>query len=574
MRRWIPLVAVCLGTFMLLVDVTIVTVALPAISTSFGASFTSLQWVLDIYALLLAALVMAAGSASDLLGRRRVYITGLVLFAVSSLACGLSTSIEMLIASRAVQGVGAAAMFATTIALIAANYSGKQRGVAFGLWGAVNGAAAASGPVLGGLLTEHYSWRAIFLINLPVALIALLVSLVGLPESRNPLAQRIDVAGTVVFTVSIAAIVYGVISGNDNGWTAPVTLLSLDIGVVGLPLFVMLERARTHAMFDVGLLRSPSFAAIMFAALMLNGCAFANLAFVSVWLQSVLAMNPIETGLVFLPLSITSFVAAAITGRNLHRMVPKLPVGFGLVLIGVGVLLQARIDASADWTFLVPGLIVTGLGVGMTNPALADAALAAAPARSGMAGGATNTFRQLGYAIGIAVLGSVFTATARNQLGAFPSPDGAASQLSTGQTGRLLAAVPDNARIDAAGSIDAAFADGLSRVFLISGVGAVVAGVVALVLVKNQTRLAPVLEERDEPPVRPVGRHRAPSPRAWKAATTPPTLQEVHDPWIDRDTVASVAGLGVGRPGAPYAEDGAGPRTEKETVGAGGVRDL
>ena len=243
MRRWIPLVAVCLGTFMLLVDVTIVTVALPAISTSFGASFTSLQWVLDIYALLLAALVMAAGSASDLLGRRRVYITGLVLFAVSSLACGLSTSIEMLIASRAVQGVGAAAMFATTIALIAANYSGKQRGVAFGLWGAVNGAAAASGPVLGGLLTEHYSWRAIFLINLPVALIALLVSLVGLPESRNPLAQRIDVAGTVVFTVSIAAIVYGVISGNDNGWTAPVTLLSLDIGVVGLPLFVMLERA-------------------------------------------------------------------------------------------------------------------------------------------------------------------------------------------------------------------------------------------------------------------------------------------------------------------------------------------
>jgi len=517
MRRWVPLLAVCLGTFMLLVDVTIVTVALPAISTALDASFSSLQWILDIYALLLAALVMAAGSLSDLLGRRRVYVGGLILFALSSLACGLSTNISMLIAARAVQGIGAAAMFATTTALIAATYNGKDRGIAFGLWGAVNGAAAASGPIIGGLLTEQFSWRAIFLVNLPVAVLALVVSIVGLSESRNPYATRVDISGAVVFTAAVGAIVYGVISGNDNGWSDPVTLVSLDIGIVGLVVFVLIETGKPHAMLDMTLMRTPSFGAMMFAALMLNGCAFANLAFVSVWLQSVQSLDPVETGLVFMPLSITAFVAAAITGTRLHKLAPKIPVGIGLLLIGIGVLLQTRVTAGSEWTVLLPGLFVTGLGVGMTNPALADAALAAAPReRAGMAGGATNTFRQLGYAIAIAVLGTVFATRAKTELGMFSSPDLAASLLSSGQSPRLIAAMPAAMQPTAQQAIEAAFADGLDRVFLLSGLGALLAGAVALLLVKSNT--ADSLAETEEqqvvfvPTSRPRGgRHRVSS---------------------------------------------------------------
>lgn len=493
MRKWVPLTAICLGTFMLLVDVTIVTVALPAISTSMDASFASLRWILDVYALLLAALVMAAGAGSDIVGRRKVYLIGLVIFAVASLGCGLAPNIGALIAARAVQGIGAGAMFATTTALIAATYSGRERGIAFGVWGAVNGAAAASGPLLGGLLTEHLGWRAIFLVNLPVAALALFVSAVGLAESRNPSATHVDIAGTAVFTVAIGGLVFGVIRGGDNGWFDPGTLAALGMAAAGILLFVVIERGRPHAMLDLELIRQPSFAALMFAALMLNGCAFANLAFVSVWLQSVQGLDPVHTGLVFMPLSITSLVVAGITGRKLHGVAPKLPVGIGMLLIGTGVLLQLRIDAGSTWTTLVPGLLVTGLGVGMVNPALADAILAAAPReRAGMAGGAMNTFRQLGYALGIAALGTVFVTRATADLGLFRSPAAAASALSSGQSPALVAGMPAAARASAEDAIRSAFAHGLGQVFLLSGLGALLAGVLTLALVRS------------------IGRHRAP----------------------------------------------------------------
>lgn len=495
MRKWVPLTAVCLGTFMLLVDVTIVTVALPAISTSMDASFASLRWILDIYALLLAALVLAAGAASDILGRRRIYLVGLVIFAVASLGCGLAPNIGTLIVARAIQGIGAGAMFATTTALIAATYTGRERGIAFGVWGAVNGAAAASGPLLGGLLTEHVGWRAIFLVNLPVAALALLVSAVGLAESRDPSATRVDIPGTVLFTLATAGLVFGVIRGSDNGWTDPVTLAALGMAIVGLALFGVIEHRQPHAMLDLALLRRPSFAALMFTALMLNGCAFANLAFVSVWLQSVQGLSPVRTGLVFMPLSIASLVVAGITGRKLHGVAPKLPVGIGMLLIGAGVLMQVRIGAGSSWVDLVPGLLVTGLGVGMTNPALADAALAAAPPeRAGMAGGAMNTFRQLGYALGIAALGTVFVSNATSELELFRSPAAAASALSSGQSPALVAAMPAGTRAGAEAAIRSAFADGLGQVFLLSGLGALLAGVLTLALVRTGV----------------IGRHRAP----------------------------------------------------------------
>ena len=226
MKKWWPLVAVCAGTFMLLVDVTIVTVALPDMARELHTTFQDLQWVIDLYALVLAALVLTVGSVADRLGRRRVYLIGLVVFALSSLACGLAPDVGVLIAARGVQGLGAAAMFATTMALISSSYSGRERGVAFGVWGAVNGAAAAAGPIVGGLLATHFGWRWIFLVNLPVSVVAVGMTLLVVRESRDPHPSRVDVPGMVSFTVAAAALTYALIRG---AWGSGLTVAMLAI---------------------------------------------------------------------------------------------------------------------------------------------------------------------------------------------------------------------------------------------------------------------------------------------------------------------------------------------------------
>ncbi|MGT2530514.1 MFS transporter [Streptomyces nojiriensis] len=286
MRKWLPLTAVCLGAFMLLVDVTIVTVALPDMAADMHTGFAGLQWVMDVYALALAALLLGAGSLADRIGRRRVYLAGIALFAAASLACGLATGPTQLIAFRAVQGIGGAAMFATTMALLSGAYQGRDRGVAFGVWGAANGAAAASGPIIGGLLTEHFGWRWIFFINLPVCALALYVTLRAVAESRDPHARRLDLPGMAGFTAGAAAVTYAVIRGGENGWTSATTLGLLGLGAAAFAGFVLVELRGSHPMLDLSLFRSPTFVAVMAAGLLLTGAAFSYLMYVSVWLQS------------------------------------------------------------------------------------------------------------------------------------------------------------------------------------------------------------------------------------------------------------------------------------------------
>src|SRR5580693_589402 len=224
MRKWLPLVAVCAGTFMLLVDVTIVNVALPALAADLKTSFSSLQWVVDAYALTLAALVLGTGSVADRIGHRRVFIAGLVVFAASSLACGLASGAGLLIGARAVQGAGGAAMFATTFPLLNGAYSGRDRGTAYGIWGAVAGASAAVGPVLGGLLTQSLSWRWIFFVNPPVSVVALVASRRSLAADRPAGGTRPDVPGLVTFTLGAAATTYGLIRAAAHGWGSGATL--------------------------------------------------------------------------------------------------------------------------------------------------------------------------------------------------------------------------------------------------------------------------------------------------------------------------------------------------------------
>ncbi|WP_405899407.1 MFS transporter [Streptomyces sp. NBC_00727] len=476
MRKWGPLTAVCLGTFMLLLDVTIVIVALPDMARALDASLSDLQWVIDGYALALAALLLGIGAAADRLGRRRVHVVGVVLFAAASLACGLASSPGLLVAARGVQGVGAAAMFATTLPLLASVYAGKDRSVALGLWGAVAGGAAAIGPVVGGLLTEGPGWRWIFYVNLPVSVAAVWLTGRTVPESHGARDRRTDWAGTAAFAVFAGAATYAVVRAGSVGWASGQTLATFGIAALALVCFVLVELRVAHPLLDLSLFRTSAFTGVMAGALAFNLAAFGVLPYTSIWLQTVLGLSPVQGGLAVLPLAATSFVVAALGGRLLHGAPPRLTIGVGLVLVGAGTLGQAVLGEGSSWPVLIPGLLVAGIGTGLVSPAIAGAALAAVPPeRAGMAGGAVNTFRQLGYAFGVAVLGTVLTARMGESL-----DDGQSHALAGGGAAGLRAAgVPEHA-------LRTAFASGLNTAAVVAGAVGIVAGVAVLLLVKGR----------------------------------------------------------------------------------------
>ncbi|WP_369777811.1 DHA2 family efflux MFS transporter permease subunit [Streptomyces sp. R33] len=516
MRKWLPLTAVCLGAFMLLVDVTIVMVALPDMTADMHTSFSALQWVMDGYALALAALLLGAGSLADRIGRRSVYLGGLGLFAAASLACGLATGPAALIAFRAVQGIGGAAMFATTMALLSSAYQGRDRGIAFGVWGAVNGAAAAAGPIIGGLLTEHFGWRWIFFINLPVCALAVYVTLRAVAESRDPRAKGLDLPGMAAFTTGAAAVTYALIRVGENGWTGGATLGLFGLGAAAIAAFVLVELRSSRPMLDLSLFRSRTFVGVMAGALLLSGAAFSYLMYVSLWLQSAEGMGPVSAGLVLVPLSLAAFAVSAVAGRLLHGAPARLTIGGGLLLIGSGALLQAWMtDAGDGWQALVPGLVVTGFGVGMATPALAAAAMGAvAPARAGMAGGALNTARQLGMALGIAVLGAVFQAGLKDGLAGSGQGPAAAEALASGRAGELLAAGPA-ARV----WVEEAFASGLRGTFLVSGLMGLAGALVVFVLVRTAAQAPASVPAAAAAPVpAPAGPAGAAAPESERAS--------------------------------------------------------
>jgi EmrB/QacA subfamily drug resistance transporter len=497
-RKWWPLITVCLGTFMLLIDVTIVNVALPPMATDLHTSFDSLQWVIDGYALSLGVLLLGAGALGDLFGHRRLYIGGLIVFALSSLACGLATDDLQLIIARVVQGVGAAAMFTTTFALLNSAYQGRSRGVAYGVWGGVSGAAAAIGPILGGVLTETLNWRWIFLVNLPVSIAALALCFTVLAADHSSRRGRFDFAGTVTFTIAATALTLAVIRANTIGWAAFQTWGLLLLSAVALAAFIRAERRSPHAMLDLSLLRNRSFAGILIAALLVNFAAFAAFTYTSIWMQSVLGLSPLQAGLTGLPLSIVSVVVSGIAGAKLHGRSPRLIIGGGMLLIGGGSALCALLlDARSSWPALIAGYAVIGAGVGLVMPTLAESAMGVAgPERGGMAAGAINTARQLGFAIGIAVLGAVFAARAENYLGdqGAPNPEQTAHGLAAGQASRILAVLPDGLRSTVETALRGASAAGLDAGFLVAAGVGLVGGIAVLLLVRPAASPPPAAE--------------------------------------------------------------------------------
>ena len=478
MRKWWPLVAVCAGSFMLLVDLTIVNVALPDMARELHTTFSDLQWVIDLYALVLGALVLTVGAVADRLGRRAIYVAGLVLFAASSLTCGLAPNVAVLLAARGVQGLGAAAMFATTMALISNTYEGRERGIAFGTWSAVAGAASAVGPIIGGLLTANFGWRWIFLVNLPVSVVAIALTLRVVTESRDPHPRPIDLPGMVSFTVAAATLTYGLIRGD---WASGETITLFAVAVLSGLAFILAERRSAAPMLDLGLLKNPLFLAMVLAGALLSAAAWAPMTYQSLWLQSVLGLSAIQAGLVFLPCAASVFLVAGQIGRFLHRTSPRWMVGIGLAVIAVGALAQAVVRANSSWPVVIPGLVLVGIGAGLAMAALTSTAMGAVPwQRAGMAGGALNAFRQLGYAFGIAVLGEVFRSGLTHTAGASLS-----AALSGGQAQAVVARTPALAPV-----VHRAFANGLDLAYVVAAGLGLVAAVAVFVLARPRPQPA------------------------------------------------------------------------------------
>lgn len=408
--RWWTLLAVALGTFMLMLDISVASIALPQIHASLHASFAELQWVFDAYALTLAALLVTAGSFADRTGRRRVFLAGLVVFTGSSLACGLATTAVALNVSRGIQGAGAAILFAVGPALLGQAFHGKERATAFGVFGAVTGVAVASGPLIGGGLTSALSWRWIFFLNVPIGIVALFVTVLRVSESRDPRARDVDWAGAVTFTVALAALVYALIRGNDVGWTSAELLGMYALSAAMLGAFLLIEARRgDQAMFPLSFFRNPTFIGISAVALVANGAGLPAIFLETNYVENLMHLSAFSAGVRFLPLTLSLFAFGAIAGMLTGRVPFRILMASSCIALGVGLLLTYQAHESSIWTALVPSMVVMGVGMGIFNPTRAALAIGVAePERAGVASGINETFQQVGIAVGIAAIGAFF----------------------------------------------------------------------------------------------------------------------------------------------------------------------
>lgn len=424
-RGW-TLAVVCAATALLLLDVTVVNVALAAIEDDLGASFEELQWVIDAYALTLAAALLTAGALADRLGRRAVFAAGLSLFTLASLACAAAPSAVALDIARGLQGIGAAGMFASSLALLAAEFRGADRGMAFGVWGAVSGAALAVGPLVGGALVDGLGWEWIFLLNLPAGGLLLWAALARLPESRGAAGRRIDWAGLLTFAGAAFLLVYALTRGNDDGWGSVNVAGALAAAAALAAGFAVIQLRAAEPMLELSLFRIPAFSGTALVAFAQSFAIYPMFLFLALWFQNGLGLSPFETGVRLLPVTLTLFAVAPLAGRLTGRLPLGVLLATGLGLMGVSLLLMHGLDAASEWTALLPGLLVGGVAIGVISPALAAAMVGVLSVeRSGLASGINNTFRQLGIAAGIAGLGAVFEHTA----GATPDPAAFAAAL-------------------------------------------------------------------------------------------------------------------------------------------------
>jgi EmrB/QacA subfamily drug resistance transporter len=410
-QRW-TLAVVCAATAILMLDIAVVNTALPSIGADLHTGISGLQWVVDAYTLALASVVLTAGSLADRFGRKQVFASGLIVFSLASAACAAAGDITTLEVARAVQGLGAAILFATSLALLADAFpSERERAGALAAYGATIGASFAVGPAVGGALTTGLGWRWVFLVNVPIGAAALLATLREVRESRDPNAPRVDLPGLVTLTAGLFLLVLGLLRGNEDGWGSAKIIAELTGAAALLAAFVAIEARSKAPMLPLKLLRSAPFTGAQLTAFAISGSFFAIYLYCSLYLQNVLGLSAIDSGLVFVPSTLVMVVVSGFTAKLNERVHPGVLIAAGLTLVAAGMAMLTVAQTDSSWTVLLPGITVALIGTGLFNPSVSAVALSSVPAeQSGLAAGVNDTFRQAGISVGVAALGALIPA--------------------------------------------------------------------------------------------------------------------------------------------------------------------
>ncbi|HEX6585173.1 MAG TPA: MFS transporter, partial [Solirubrobacterales bacterium] len=461
-RKWWTLGAMCFALFMVMLDNTVVNVALPSIQRDLHAEISELEWIVNGYTLTFAVLIATGGRLGDLFGRRLMFLCGVVIFAVTSATAGLAANSEMLIASRAVQGVGAALMMPATLSIITHAFPAAERGKAIGTWAGVSALALSIGPVVGGFLTEYVSWRAIFFINLPVAVGAVVATVFAVRESRDETVdRRVDYPGVIVLTIGLTAIVLALVEGNSWGWSSAAILSLFAGGALGLAAFVAIELRVAAPMVEFGLFRTRQFIGSNLVAFIITFAMMGTFFFMAIYMQDILSYSALEAGIRFLPTTMVIAVVAPIAGRLADRLGPVWPMSVGLSVLTVSMFMFSAIDVDTTYGGLLVPFVLMGIGIALVMSPMSTAAMNSVTVqKAGVASGVLQMSRMIGASVGVAATGAIFQ-----------------SKLGSGFDPASLVAAPEQAR--------ATFIDALGGAMLLSAFIALAGLVVAVTLVRG-----------------------------------------------------------------------------------------
>jgi EmrB/QacA subfamily drug resistance transporter len=483
-RRWWILVVLCFSLLVIVLDNTILNVAIPTIVRDLDATNSQLQWMVDAYTLVFAGLLLTAGSLGDRFGRRGALQVGLLLFGLGSLASAFATTSDQLIATRAFMGIGGAFIMPATLSIITNVFPTRERGKAIGVWAGTAGLAGVLGPLTGGFLLEHFYWGSIFLVNIPIVIVGLLAGVFLIPTSKDPSAPRLDPIGAVLSITGLSAVLYGIIEAPARGWTDSTILLAFGVGVVVLGAFFAWEAHTDHPMLDVHFFKNPRFTAasmgIMFVFFAMFGATF----LLTQYFQFVLGYTPFETGLRFLPIAASMMVLSPLSAKLVDRIGTKLVVGSGLLMVTAGLISWASLDASsAYWPDIVWRQALMASGMALTMAPATESIMGSLPlGKAGVGSAVNDTTRQVGGALGVAVIGSVLASIYGSQIGDFlqgkPVPSGTADTLKQSLGIALTAGKRIPGLADAATN---AFIDGMHAGVLVAAGVALVGAIIALI---------------------------------------------------------------------------------------------
>jgi EmrB/QacA subfamily drug resistance transporter len=502
-RKWWTLGAMCFALFMIMLDNTVVNVALPSIQKDLGASISGLEWTINGYTLSFAVLLATGGRLGDIFGRRRMFMTGVVIFALSSATAGFAPDETALVVSRVVQGVGAALMMPGTLSIITDAFPAHERGKAMGTWAGVSALALAVGPVLGGFLTEHVSWRAIFYINIPVAIGAVLATLFAVRESRDTsVGREVDYGGVAVLTVGLTALILALVEGNAWGWGSAEIIGLLALATLALPTFVWVENRVKAPMVQFDLLSDRNFLAAVCVALIITFAMMGVFFFLALYMQDILGYSPLEAGVRFLPSTLMIVGVAPVAGRLSDRYGPRWLIAGGLVIVAASLFSFSRIAVDSGYLDLLPGFMLLGIGIAMTMSPMTSAAMNAVPVqKAGIASGVLSMFRMVGGSLGVAITGAIFQGLVSSKLDSLLSGSGVteaqrgaiSEQLGGGSVQKVPGLDPAQTKqVIAAGS--EAFVYALGHAMTVSGFVALLGAAIGATAIRAKSNTATSVE--------------------------------------------------------------------------------